>query len=313
MSEYESDDRSPARRRAMQRLAVLGVVCLLLAAVAGPVAVHRLSATMPARKRPEPAPAVVVSYGQLRAVVVELHSIDADRPYEQLVEDVAAVGADAVCFSLPAWQGDHASSSVFIEYRARPTDERMTRLAKLAHRRGLKVMVMPVLKLDQPRPGDWAGMISPTSLNDWWKDYSNTVLFYADLARRTGSDIFAIGAQLVSTEEQEQAGRWRSLAGRVRRLYGGHVCYVADPRTCRQISWWDSLDLLAVTAAFGTGSDGLPALKSLLASPAPAGQAVQAFQAGIRRPAVHVLTGPTQALRRAAGASRAATRSIDQP
>lgn len=314
MSVNDFDNRSPARRRAMQRLAILGVVCLLLAAVAGPVAVHRLSATMPAREVPDTAPAAaVVSYGQVRAVVVELHSIEADQPYEQLVDDVAAVGAGAVCFSLPAWQGDHASSSVFIEYRTRPTDERLTRLVKLAHQRGLKVMIMPVLKLDQPRPGDWAGTISPTNLIKWWEDYNNTILFYADLARRTGADVFAIGAQLLSTEEQEQAGHWRSLARKVRLLYGGQVCYVADPRTCQQISWWGTLDLLAVTVAFGTGTDGMGTLRSLLASPAPAGQAVRAFQASIRRPVVYVLAGPTQALRQAAEASRTATRSTRQP
>jgi hypothetical protein len=306
-------DRSPAQRRAMQRLAILGVVCLLLAAVAGPVAVHRLSATMPARKLPESVPAAVASQDQVRAVVVELHSVEADRPYEQLVDDVADVGAEAVCFSLPAWQGDYASSSVFIEYRTRPTDERLTQLVNLAHQRGLKVIVMPVLKLDQPRPGDWAGTISPTNLNDWWNDYENTILFYADLARRAGAEVFAIGAQLVASEEQEQAGRWRSLARKVRNRYGGYVCYVADPRTCQQIPWWGNLDLLAVTAAFGTGSDGKVALEALLASPAPAGEAVRAFQASIRRPLVYVLAGPTQALRQAAGASRTATRSARQP
>ena len=37
---------------------------------------------------------------------MELHSIEADQPYEQLVEDVADAGAGAVCFSLPAWQGE---------------------------------------------------------------------------------------------------------------------------------------------------------------------------------------------------------------
>ena len=316
MSVNEFDNRSPARRRAMQRLAILGVVCLLLAAVAGPVAVHRLSATMPARKRPEPAPAAV-SYGQLRAVVVELHSIEADQPYEQLVDDVAAAGAGAVCFSLPAWQGDHASSSVFIEYRTRPTDERLTRLVKLAHQRGLKVMIMPVLKLDQPRPGDWAGTISPTNLNDWWEDYNNTVLFYADLARRTQAEAFAIGSRLVASEGQ--ARRWRSLARKVRVYYPGRVCYVADLRTYQRIPWWGELDLLAVTAAFGTGSDGMPTLKGLLASPAPAGEVVRAFQARIRRPVVYVLAGPPEAVRQAGAASqpapdsRPATRSTRQP
>ena len=111
MSEFADKPVGHPRRRA-QRLAILGVVCLLLGAVAGPVAYHRLSIARPTDTGADDAPADV-SYGQLRAIVLELHSGEPGEPYEQKLADIASAGAKAVCLSMPIWQEDTAASSVF--------------------------------------------------------------------------------------------------------------------------------------------------------------------------------------------------------
>lgn len=291
-----------------ERLAVPAVICLLLSGVAVPVAVHRLSTRRSDDPASQPA-AEAGAYGQIRAVVLELHSADARQPYEQHLRNIAASGAQAVCLSIPAWQDDANASSLFIEYRRIPREDRIERLIRLARELKLTVVVMPVLLLDEPDEGQWPGGIEPAQAYAWWEDYENFVMFCAYLAARAEADALAIGSQLLSLQAQQN--RWRALLGRVRQAFSGKLCYIAHRGAYRDINWWSDLDWFGVAVPFGLDGEGRSTFQRQLNSPVPAGPDVPEFQQRLRRPVLYALTGPPEAILPAA--TTTSTRTSQQP
>ena len=289
---YDSEDRIPAPRgQRMQRLAILGVTVLLLAAVGTPVAVHRLSQSAPtvAPRDESPAP---VGPTAIRAAVLPLRTDDPDEPYEQRIDQIARAGFDAVCLSLPGWQDDADAGSIFIETRRMPPEDRLERLIARAHQRGLAVVVMPVVLLDAPAKGESTGTIEPRKPDDWWEDYANFLIFCAYLAQRTEAEALAIGWHLSSLEDLEN--RWRPVISKVREAYSGRLCYIARGRSYRDIKWWYELDMMGVTVPFGREGGTDPSLARLMESPAPAGAAAAQFAQGVRRVILYAFTGPVE-------------------
>jgi len=244
--------RQTARRR--ERWAILGVVVLLLAAVGVPQAFR------PAGNGAADGAAIAP---HLRAVMLAWDQLPAGAPAERYVDEIARRGADAVCLAVPVWQEHAASNSVFIEYRRAPSPARLEALIAHGRRLGLRVAVMPVLRLALPATGEWPGGIEPTEPYCWWEDYENVVLFYARVAARAGAEIFCLGSELVSMTDQTQ--RWRTLIDKVVKVYpDGRIAYSANRSNFRNVRWWGDLSLMAATVHGGSGSDSLPTLDDLL-------------------------------------------------
>ena len=72
-----------------------------------------------------------------------------------------STGANTICLSVAAYQENCAASSLFIEYRKVPSLARIEKLVKLAHDRGMRVILMPIILLENPGEGEWRGKIAP--------------------------------------------------------------------------------------------------------------------------------------------------------
>ena len=291
----DDTNNKPTRGAPLDRLVIVGVLCLLLAGVAAPVVVDRLS--LPTATAPS-AETTSYSYGDIRAIALALDSDDPDEPYEQRLRDIAAAGARAVCFVIPIWQGDAKASSVFIEQRRMPTESRIEELIHLADGLGLTTIVMPTLRLDDGGAGEEA---SPAQFLRWWEDYENITMFFTYLVGRAEADALVIGHKLPNHHDREL--RWRGLIGKVRRAYRGKLGYVAHPSVRGKIGWWDHLDWLGASVAFDIGPMGPRSLRRRLREPAPAGEDIRALEHEFRRPVLYILTGPPRAVSEAAAAA----------
>lgn len=285
--------RHAARRR--ERWAILGVIVLLLAAVGVPQAFR--AAGNGDADGAAPAP-------HLRAVVLAWDQLPDAAQAETYVDDIARRGADAVCLALPVWQEHAASNSVFIEYRRSPAPARLEALIAHGRGRGLRVAVMPVLRLAQPASGEWPGGIEPTEPYSWWEDYENIVLFYARVAAAAKAEIFCLGSELVSTTEQTQ--RWRALIDKVAKVYpDGRIAYSANRSNFRTLRWWSDLNLMAATVHGGAGGDGLPTLDDLLDRRRPVAAEVLAHGGRIGKEVLLNLVVPAEAIREPAASASA--------
>jgi hypothetical protein len=268
-------DDKPVRRNGVrrERWAILGVVVLLLVAVAAPQA-FRKSKHPPL---PDDGPPLKPSTaGELRGMTLQLHSHWEGIPFEQYVEEIAQTGANTICLSLAAYQENATSNSLFIEYRKVPSLKRFKNLIKLAHRRGLRVVVMPIVLLENPRHREWRGRINPPDQKRWWGHYESYILFYARAAAETEAEVFMIGSELVDMEDKTR--RWEQLIREVRKVYKGKLSYSANWDHYKDIKWWKELDLIGMTVYYDLVGKKEPTMEVLMESWKPIKEKILAWQ-----------------------------------
>jgi len=152
---------------------------------------------------------------QQRGIWLQIHNNHPGCPFEQYVEEIIATGANTVCFTVSGEQENGSSTSIYIDSRRTPSDQRLTKLIAQAKRRGLRVVFMPIVLLTRPVGDEWRGQINPDSWDDWWTSYTRFILEYAALCQESGVDVFMVGSELIKTEKQED--RWRELIAKVRK------------------------------------------------------------------------------------------------
>jgi hypothetical protein len=149
---------------------------------------------------------------------------------------------------------DSPTSTVVSTGAFTPSDQVINLVSTAAKANGLQLQLQPVL-LDRAT-STWRGRYVPASIPAFFASYTQQLLHYADLAQSLGVSLFYVGSENVQLEPR--AGDWRRLIATVRRHYTGALSYLAILGSARQISWWNSLDLAAVSPYFSLGPDALP-------------------------------------------------------
>lgn len=129
-----------------------------------------------------------------------------------------------------------------------PTDEELTALITHAHRCGLRVFLKPTVNcLD----GTWRAHISfferdvpcEPKWSNWFTSYRRFQAHYAQLAQRTGCELFIAGCEMVQTEHR--AAEWRGVIEAIRAVYAGPVSYNTDKYQEDTVTWWDAVDVIS--------------------------------------------------------------------
>jgi hypothetical protein len=268
------------------------VVVAVFAVVIGSAVGFQLAGSDHSKPRlaaPPAPPAAPVSVGQFRGFCLQLNNGQENHPYEQYVEEIAATGANTICLAVPAFQENGASTSIFIDLRKAPTSRRLGELMDLARAKGLRVVLMPMVLLENARAQEWRGKIEPANWQDWWEDYENLIMHYVWLAEAHQADMFMIGSELLSTESHED--RWRGLIARVRKAYQGRLCYSANWDHYKSVTWWGDLDLVGMTTYHDLTGGEPPTLERMLEAWDSIKQQVLEWQAEIQRPILFTEVG----------------------
>ena len=158
------------------KLLILAVFAAVVGAAVGIQQFHRPQPTAPLAPAPAGVPAAApmppgpasrpVDVAQIRGFSLQLQSAASNRHYEQYVGEIAATGANAVCLVVAAYQENCASTSIFVESRRTPPDERVKKIVAHARKLGLRVLFMPIVLLENPRSGEWRGKINPANCDE---------------------------------------------------------------------------------------------------------------------------------------------------
>jgi len=123
------------------------------------------------------------------------------------------------------------------------SDEGLIETTRLAHARGIRVLLKPHLWLRRGWPGDIA-MRREEDWRAWFASYREFILHYADLAQRAGIEALAVGTELGGTTRRE--AEWRALIADVRARYRGKLTYCANwSEDVEHVAFWDALDWIA--------------------------------------------------------------------
>src|SRR5688572_13725693 len=149
---------------------------------------------------------------------------------ERTLDEVARAGGNWVSLTVFGRVWDKQGSGVTLDFE-RPfgeTKENVLASVRAAHRRGLRVLLVPHLWLES---GEWRAELEPGSdarWRAWERSYERFVLAWAGVAEAADVDMLAAGVELRSWVTTARAPSFGRILGRVRQKYSGLVTYAAN-------------------------------------------------------------------------------------
>jgi hypothetical protein len=123
-------------------------------------------------------------------------------------------------------------------------DAGLAMLSRVAHARGIKVLLKPAVWLEGENAGD-LNFTSPADRAKWFASYRLFLEHYARLAKQIHADLFCVGGEFVRLTPFD--GEWRALIARVRELYPGPLVYAANfGPEFESLTFWDALDYIGL-------------------------------------------------------------------
>lgn len=120
----------------------------------------------------------------------------------------------------------------------------------LAHQQGLRVLLVPHLWVES---GGWRGEMDPGGDRDWqeWsKSYRSFVRAWAEVARDSGADMFAVGVELRSWVTTSRAPSFSAIIRELRSIYPGPLTYAANWDDAEETVIWGELDVIGVNGFY---------------------------------------------------------------
>lgn len=185
----------------------------------------------------------------LKGVGLGLFASRADYNYELLLDEIVDHGATDVLVVVPWYQQSRTSHEMAPKPGQSPSTQNVLRTLRQAKARGLRVSLLPIVRLVERSAQDWRGRIEPDAGVDvWFSTYTRFILAMAQVAEAAKIERLGVGSELVSMERHEDA--WRKLIAQVRQHFTGKLYYSANWDHFAPIRFWDALDEVGVTGYF---------------------------------------------------------------
>ncbi len=127
-----------------------------------------------------------------------------------------------------------------------PTPEKLSELIQHAKSKHLRVIVMPIVLLDNPRGNEWRGTLKPESWDDWFDSYRDMITQFAWIAQQNKVDVLSVGSELVTAESN--ITQWTRTINAVRKIYHGRLTYSSNWDHYTSVPFWDQLDLIGLNS-----------------------------------------------------------------
>jgi hypothetical protein len=173
--------------------------------------------------------------------------------YGSWLDHAARLGATDLELVVQWSQLDAAALEIAPSATMTVDDEFLGWLMDQANQRQLRVLVTPVIELEQPsspvaevqRPeGGPRRALVPAEAAPWFWNYHRFLLHYARIAEAHRAACFAVGADLPDALVQEAA--WPNLIKDVRKAYKGKLSYAARWESFEAVPFWSELDEVAL-------------------------------------------------------------------
>lgn len=198
------------------------------------------------------------------------------------MQKLADTGTEWVCiaFSTNMRTADDPEFTWSDDYRRMVTDDEICHAIDLARASGLKVILKPVVNIDDGTWRAWIKFFRPVTPEEaaagvegiddpwgdesvylagqtqdlakwdrWWANFNGFVTHYAQIAEEKEVELFCLGCEMNSTEQFED--RWRALIIDVRSVYHGLVTYDINHGREHDLPWWDAVDLISISGYYG--------------------------------------------------------------
>ena len=235
-------------------IAAVGVYALVLGCVVWPRNATGQSPAIASENHPA---SIIQSHDGLPlcCVGMQIQRTDWIDKYKQSIDEIAAVGADTVKFVVDTRQENVHSTHIFLDMRMTPTPDQLADLIQHAKSKKLRVILMPIVLLDNPRGNDWRGVISPAEeyggWDEWFESYRDMLNHFAWIAQGNGVDVFVVGSEFVSAEKK--IDEWTKTIQSVRKVFHGRLTYSSNWDHYQPVPFWDQLDLIGMNSYWKFG------------------------------------------------------------
>lgn len=210
---------------------------------------------------PQTAPVITSREGlPLCSVTMQIQRTDWIDKYIKGIDEITALGADGVKFVVDTRQETVSSTRIFLDMRMTPTPDQLGSLIKHAKSKNLKVILMPIVLLDNPQGMDWRGKIEPDTKyggwDEWFSSYRNMLTHFAWIAQTHGADIFVVGSEFISAEPK--LDQWSKTIRQVRDTFKGRLTYSSNWDHYESVKFWDQLDLICMNSYWKFADEKAP-------------------------------------------------------
>jgi hypothetical protein len=217
------------------------------------------------------------------------HSKDCVAEGRLLLREIADLGADTVLISNPGYQEHAASDSFQIDPAVTPSPEQWKQIFDIAHENGLRVILMPIILLSNPRGTEWRGVISPPNWDDWFEQYRKFLQHFAKIAADGKVEVLMVGSELVSTEKYTD--QWRRVIKEARQAFPGKLSYSANWDHYKVVEFWDDLDIVGMTSYYKLSNEPNPTMETLMDAWRPLKKGLLKWQETIKKPLLFTEVG----------------------
>lgn len=189
----------------------------------------------------------------IKGIALGLFSKEAGFSYAQDLKEIKALGATHVLLLVSWYQKDIFDN----EIKALPWDEKdsmsipdqdLIQVIRDAHQNKLKVMLFPIIRFLERKPGQWRGVLQPKDYTIWKTSYQNFITHYAMIAKKEKVAIFSVGSELGKMEKD--LAFWTETIQKVKAIYSGKLIYSVNWDHYEHPVFWDQLDYIGMTSYY---------------------------------------------------------------
>ena len=188
-----------------------------------------------------------------RGAGMQIQRVDWIDKYKKSMDEMAAIGLDTVSLVIDTRMENGHTSHVWLDMRMTPTPEKLAELIQHAKKKGMRVILMPIVLLDKPIDNEWRGTIKPESWDDWFDSYRAMLTHFAWIAEQNKVDVLSVGSELVSAEKERS--QWKKTIDAVREVFHGQLTYSANWDHYTSVPFWNQLDLIGMNSYYSLDED----------------------------------------------------------
>ncbi len=149
---------------------------------------------------------------------------------------IANMNVNSLALVFPIFQANSSALFVYRDQKYTPSNEILSIVIDEAHKRGISILLKPVL--DEGNLKGWRGAITPggsldnlKALDQWFESYSTFIIDVAKFAESRHVEYLSIGTEFESVDKNmpKYTQRWTSkVIAPVRTVYKGLITYASN-------------------------------------------------------------------------------------
>ncbi len=186
-----------------------------------------------------------VNNESMKGFILGLHSKDYNYDYNDLLLEIKNTGSEWIGINVKFYQDCSNSTDIKIPQDNSPFWLQIEKTMQQAKVLDLKIMFLPIILLENPKEGEWRGVIQPISKTYWYDSYQRLFKKISHLCERNSVDLLSVGSEFNSLQIDSE--RWRKTIRKIRKQYSGKITYSCNWDVLDDIDFTDELDYLGLT------------------------------------------------------------------